>query len=81
MTEPAQHEPMNDRWIECECPTTGADFDLSDDVGPDSIVRCTECGGSHRLGDIGQMLQSDGAGTVSRVPEPDWRALNLPSSA
>lgn len=81
MTQPAKREPNNDRWIECECPATGADFDLCDDMGPDSIVACAECGGSHRLGDIGQLLHSDGEGVVSRVPESAWRTLTLPSSA
>lgn len=66
---------MSDRWIECECPLSGVDFDLFDDqiVGPDVLVACSMCGGQHRLGDIGQFLVSDDDGIVV-WPEDRWRA-------
>jgi|AGTN01.1.fsa_nt_gi hypothetical protein len=65
-----------DRWIECECPTSGVDFDRHDVASPDLVVNCSECGGSHRLGDIGHLLEAiDGEVGTSQLSEETWRRL------
>lgn len=73
--------PMDDqsetteRWIECDCPN-GADFDVWDIVSPDAVIHCSECGGEHRIGDIGQMLVATD-GEVTGLTEAEWREAVL----
>ncbi len=66
---------MADRWLECECPKTGVDLDLEVIGCPDVVVSCSMCGGDHRLGDIAQLLEANGDGTVRQLDQTAWRAL------
>lgn len=65
---------MADRWIECECPLCGVDFDIDEPVSPDSMVRCASCGCEHRAGSVGQLLELT-AGDFVRIDAKTWRAL------
>lgn len=64
-----------ERWIDCECPVTGVDFDVFEIVGPDATVRCSECGGEHRAADIGQLLESHAGSDTIRLSEAEWLAI------
>lgn len=77
-----------DRWIECDCPSTGVDFDITDETdvggrplpGPDDMVHCPHCGDEHRVGEIGQFLEMadgvdgiGGPGGLRRLTDDEWR--------
>lgn len=46
-------------YLECECPTTKATFEVRTITGPDLVVACSSCDGSHRLGEIKLFLSKD----------------------
>jgi hypothetical protein len=70
-----------EQWIEWHCPVTGVDFDEFRIVSPDTVIRCCDCGGHHRIGDIGTLLYTElGREGVCEASEEDWRAIFPPSS-
>lgn len=44
-------------------------------VGPDTVVTCTHCGGEHRLGDVGRVLESSAGRDVVQLSEMEWVAI------
>lgn len=61
---------MTKRWIECECPVTFVDFDVFEIVSPTTTIDCSECGGQHVIGEIGQALVKLEDGSV--IGDPHW---------
>lgn len=51
---PAATAPLKP-WVECECPSCGADWDVEPVPDTDTFVQCSSCGAEHRIGDIGQL--------------------------